>query len=96
MDRKEKNGYLVEGMVVEYKNKPNGKLCDKVIGAKFKAIRFDKGLTAETVVGDNKKFFSTIYDLYKFERGMKTNTSKYFALCKYYEYGVEHLFERLN
>ena len=46
MDRKEKNGYLVEGMVVEYKNKPNGKLCDKVIGAKFKAIRLDKGLTA--------------------------------------------------
>jgi len=96
MDRKEKNGYLVEGMVVEYKEKPSGKLLNKIIGAKLKAIRLDKGLKAETVVGDNKKFFTTIYDLWKFERGTKTCTSKYFALCKYYKYGVDHLFERIN
>jgi|TARA_Y100000310_G_scaffold323764_1_gene384641 hypothetical protein len=96
MDRKEKNGYLIEGMVVRFREKPNGKLLDKIIGAKLKSVRLNKGLKAETVVEDNKKFFTSIFDLWKFERGTKTCTSKYFALCKYYDYGIDHLFERIN
>ena len=96
MDRKEKNGYLVEGMVVEYKEKPNGKLLNKIIGAKFKDIRLSEKKTAEAVVEDNKKFFTSIYDLYKFERGIKTDASKLYKLCRYFKFDINFLFERLN
>ena len=95
MDRKDKNGYLVEGMIVKFKEKPNGKLLNKIIGAKFKDIRLSEKKTAEAVVEDNKKFFTSIYDLYKFERGMKTDTSKLFALCSYYKYDILQFYSRI-
>ena len=95
MDRKVRNGYLVEGMIVEFKDKPNNRLLNKIIGAKFKDIRLSQNKTAEAVVEDNKKFFTSVYDLYKFERGTNTDTSKYFALCRYYKYGTEFLYERV-
>ena len=82
MDRKDKNGYLVEGMIVKFKEKPNGKLLNKIIGAKFKDIRLSEKKTAEAVVEDNKKFFTSIYDLYK--------------LCRYFKFDINFLFERLN
>ena len=39
MDKKKANGYLVEGMIVAFRDKPNGNLLNKIVGAKFKDIR---------------------------------------------------------
>ena len=95
MDKKKANGYLVEGMIVAFRDKPNGNLLNKIVGAKFKDIRNKQNKTAEAVVGDNKKFFTSVYDLYKFERGMKTDTSKLFALCSYYKYDILQFYSRI-
>ena len=87
---------MFKGMVEDFKKKPNAKLFNQIIGLKFKNIRLDKNITAEAVVEDNNLYFSSVFDLYKFEKGIKTDVSKLFALQKYFKYDVVQLFERLN
>ena len=96
MNKLVKSDYMLKGMVEDFKKKPNAKLFNQIIGLKFKHIRLDKNITAEAVVEDNKTYFHSIYDLYKFEKGIKTDVSKLFALQKYFKYDVVQLFERLN
>ena len=96
MDREIKTNYMIKGMVEDFKNKPNSKLLNQIIGLKFKHIRLEKTITAEAVVEDNKEYFNSIYDLYKFEKGIKTDVSKLYCLCKYYKYDIVQLLERLN
>ena len=87
---------MIKGMVADFKQKPNAKLFNQIIGLKFKNIRLEKNITAEAVVEDNKIYFISFFDLYKFEKGIKTDVSKLFALQKYYKYDFLQLFERLN
>jgi hypothetical protein len=96
MNKMIKSDYMVKGMVSDFKKKPNSKLFNQIIGLKFKQIRLEKNITAEAVVEDNKIYFNSIFDLYKFEKGIKTDVSKLFALQKYYQYDLLQLFERLN
>ena len=96
MNKLVKSDYMLKGMVEDFKKKPNAKLFNQIIGLKFKHIRLDKNITAEAVVEDNNLYFSSIFDLYKFEKGIKTDVSKLFALQKYFKYDVVQLFERLN
>jgi len=90
MNKIVKSGYMIKGMVEDFKKKPDAKLFNQIIGLKFKNI------TAEAVVEDNKVYFNSIYELYKFEKGIKTDVAKLFSLCKYYKYDVTQLIERLN
>jgi len=87
---------MIKGMVEDFKKKPNAKLFNQIIGLKFKHIRLEKDITAEAVVEDNKIYFNSIFDLYKFEKGIKTDVSKLFCLTKYYKYDITQLLERLN
>ena len=87
---------MIKGMVEDFKTKPNAKLFNQIIGLKFKHIRLEKDITAEAVVEDNKIYFNSIFDLYKFEKGIKTDVSKLFCLTKYYKYDITQLLERLN
>lgn len=96
MNKIVKSGYMIKGMVEDFKKKPNAKLFNQIIGLKFKSIRLEKDITAEAVVEDNKIYFNSIYELYKFEKGIKTDVAKLFSLCKYYKYDVTQLLERLN
>tara|TARA_A100001201_G_scaffold44856_1_gene45862 strand:+ start:25 stop:315 length:291 start_codon:yes stop_codon:yes gene_type:complete len=96
MNKLVKSDYMLKGMVEDFKKKPNAKLFNQIIGLKFKHIRLDKNITADAVVEDNKLYFSSVFDLYKFEKGIKTDVSKLFALQKYFKYDVVQLFERLN
>ncbi len=96
MNKLVKSDYMLKGMVEDFKKKPNAKLFNQIIGLKFKHIRLDKNITAEAVVEDNNLYFSSVFDLYKFEKGIKTDVSKLFALQKYFKYDVVQLFERLN
>jgi|TARA_Y100001938_G_C8054942_1_gene413906 hypothetical protein len=96
MNKLVKSDYMFKGMVEDFKKKPNAKLFNQIIGLKFKNIRLDKNITAEAVVEDNNLYFSSVFDLYKFEKGIKTDVSKLFALQKYFKYDVVQLFERLN
>lgn len=96
MNKLVKSNYMFKGMVEDFKKKPDAKLFNQIIGLKFKFIRLDKNITAEAVVEDNKIYFHSVYDLYKFEKGIKTDVSKMYALQKYYKYDVLQLFERLN
>tara|TARA_Y100001937_G_C7075502_1_gene310409 strand:+ start:83 stop:385 length:303 start_codon:yes stop_codon:yes gene_type:complete len=81
----EKLKYEIIGMEETLKKKPNPKLFNKLTGLRFKLLRLEQGMTAEAVVQDNKIYFNTVYDLYKFEKGIKTDVSKLFALTKYYD-----------
>ncbi len=96
MNKIVKSGYMIKGMVEDFKKKPNAKLFNQIIGLKFKNIRLEQDITAEAVVEDNKVYFNSIYELYKFEKGIKTDVAKLFSLCKYYKYDVTQLIERLN
>ena len=96
MDKVIKNNYLINGMIESYKKKPSAKLFNQIVGTKFKDIRLHKNITAEAVVQDNQLYFNSVYDLYRFEKGIKTDVSKLFALVKYYEYDVKFLLERFN
>ena len=71
-------------------------MLDQIIGRKFQNIRLEKNITVEAVVEDNKAYFGSTQDLYKFERGIKTNGSRLFALAKYYKYNIVHLIDSLN
>ena len=75
---------MLKGMLASFKEKEDGRLFNRIVGIKFKNIRLNKNMTAEAVVQDNKKYFHSIYDLYKFEKGIKTDVSKLFALQQYY------------
>ena len=96
MDRLRKSDLMFKGMVVNFLEKPDSKLLDQIIGRKFQNIRLEKNITVEAVVEDNKAYFGSIQDLYKFERGIKTNGSRLFALAKYYKYNIVHLIDSLN
>ena len=96
MNKLVKSDYMFKGMVEDFKKKPNAKLFNQIIGLKFKNIRLDKNMTAEAVVQDNKKYFHSIYDLYKFEKGIKTDVAKMFALSKYYNYDINFFWQRFN
>tara|TARA_A100001201_G_scaffold65713_2_gene61664 strand:- start:1908 stop:2210 length:303 start_codon:yes stop_codon:yes gene_type:complete len=96
MNKQIKTNYMIKGMVEDFKKKPNAKLFNQIVGLKFKNIRLEKDITAEAVVEDNKIYFSSIFDLYKFEKGIKTDVSKLYALQNYYNYDALQLFERLN
>tara|TARA_B100000214_G_C23698464_1_gene504167 strand:+ start:289 stop:612 length:324 start_codon:yes stop_codon:yes gene_type:complete len=98
MNKVEKTNFLVDGMIEQFTKKPQRKLCDQIIGLKFKQIRLKQGKTAEQVVDDNKQYFSQPQELYRFEKGINTDASKLFALCIYYKYtsDIEHFFDRLK
>ena len=96
MDRLIKSDFIFKGMVDDFRKKPNFKLLDQIIGRKFQNIGLEKSITVEAVVEDNKEYFNSTQDLYKFERGIKTNGSRLFALAKYYNYDIVHLIDRLN
>jgi len=96
MDRLQKSQYILEGQVKFFKKKQYAYLLDQIIGRKFQNIRLEKNITVEAVVEDNKAYFGSTQDLYKFERGIKTNGSRLFALAKYYNYDIVHLIDRLN
>ena len=85
MKNLDKLNYEIIGMIETFKKKPDAKLCNRITGLKFKYLRLFQGITAEAVVQDNKPYFNTVYDLYKFEKGIKTDVSKLFALTKYYD-----------
>ena len=96
MNKQVKTDYMVKGMVEDFKKKPNAKLLNQIIGLKFKNVRLNKDITAEAVVEDNKIYFHSVYDLYKFEKGIKTDVAKLYALSNYFKYDTTQLFERLN
>ncbi|MEK9886425.1 MAG: hypothetical protein VW452_05925 [Pelagibacteraceae bacterium] len=96
MNKKTKANYLIEGMIEVFKKKKSSKLLNEIVGLVFKNIRLNKNITAEAVVQDNKIYFSSIYDLYKFEKGIKTDVSKLCALQSYYKYEIKELLDRLN
>lgn len=96
MNKQIKTDYMVKGMVQDFKKKPNAKLLNQIIGLKFKNVRLNKDITAEAVVEDNPIYFNSIYELYKFEKGIKTDVSKLFCLSNYYRYDITQLIERLN
>lgn len=96
MNKLVKSNYMFKGMVEDFKKKPDAKLFNQIIGLKFKFIRLDKNITAEAVVEDNKIYFHSVYDLYKFEKGIKTDVAKLYALSNYFNYDMTQLFERLN
>ena len=72
MNKHTKTDYMIKGMIEDFKKKPNAKLFNQIIGLKFKNIRLEKDITAEAVVDDNNIYFSSIYDLYKFEKCIAT------------------------
>ena len=96
MNKLVKSNYMFKGMVEDFKKKPDAKLFNQIIGLKFKFIRLDKNITAEAVVEDNKTYFHSIYDLYKFEKGIKTDVSKIYALSKYFKFSFEKYFTFLK
>ena len=96
MDKQTKSHYLLEGMFAEFQMKPQARLLNKMVGIKFKQIRLEKNITAEEVVDANKRFFSSVYDLYKFERGIKTDVARMLCLLKYYDYRIQFLEDRFN
>ena len=96
MNKLVKSDYMFKGMVEEFKKNPNPKLFNQMVGRKFKNIRLNKNITAEAVVEDNKTYFHSIYDLYKFEKGIKTDVSKIYALSKYFKFSFEKYFTFLK
>ena len=96
MDKETKSNFMLKGMLASFKEKEDGRLFNRIVGIKFKNIRLNKNMTAEAVVQDNKKYFHSIYDLYKFEKGIKTDVSKMFALSKYYNYDINFFWQRFS
>ena len=94
MDKETKSNFMLKGMLASFKEKEDGRLFNRIVGIKFKNIRLNKNMTAEAVVQDNKKYFHSIYDLYKFERGIKTDVARMLCLLKYYDYKIQFLEDR--
>ena len=88
MNKQLKTDYLIKGMIFELNKKPSPKLFNQIVGLKFKSIRLKNKRTAEAVVEDNKIYFNSIYDLYKFEKGIKLDASKLFCLSQYYQFDL--------
>jgi hypothetical protein len=88
MDKTKKTDYLIDGMIVEIRKKPSAKLFNQLIGLKFKSVRLKQKLTADAVVEDNKPYLNSVYDLYKFEKGIKSDASKLWNLSKYYRFDL--------
>ena len=88
MDKTRQTDYLIDGMIVEIKKLSPGKLFNQLIGLKFKSIRLKCKLTVDAVVEDNKPYFNSVYDLYKFEKGIKSDASKLWNLSKYYGFDL--------
>ena len=93
MDKIKKTDYLIDGMIVEIKKKPSAKLFGQLIGLKFKSIRLKCKLTVDAVVDDNKPYFNSVYDLYKFEKGIKQDASKLWNLSKYYGFDLPNFLD---
>ena len=87
---------MLKGMIASFKEKESGQLFNRIVGIKFKNIRLNKNITVEAVVQDNKKYFHSIYDLYKFEKGMKTDVAKMYILSKYYNYDINYFWQRFS
>lgn len=90
MNKETKTDYIIKGMEVELTKKPTPKLFNQIVGLKFKSIRLKNKQTAEAVVEDNKIYFNSIYELYKFEKGIKLDASKLFCLSQYYQFDLPH------
>jgi len=93
MDRQTKTNFLVSRMVESFNKNENAKLFNQVIGSKFKSIRLAEQKKVDEVVGDNKKYFRSNDDLYKFEKGIRTDIAKVFALSNYYGYDIHLLWQ---
>ena len=93
MDKETKSNFMLKGMLATFKEKEDGRLFNRIVGIKLKNIRLNKNMTAEAVVQDNKKYFHSIYDLYKFEKGIRTDIAKVFALSNYYSYDIDLLWK---
>mgnify|MGYP003133051812 CR=1 FL=1 len=96
MNKKVKTDYILKGMEVELNKKPSSKLFNQIIGLKFKSIRLNNNLTAEAVVEDNKIYFNSIYELYKFEKGIKQDGSKLFRLSKYFNFDLPNYLDNIT
>jgi len=96
MDKQTKSNFMLKGMIESFKERPSSQLFNRIVGIKFKNIRLDKGITAEEVIQDNKLYFHSIYDLYKFEKGIKTDVAKMFALSNYYNYDMNFFWQRFK
>ena len=87
---------MLKGMLASFKEKENGQLFNRIVGIKFKNIRLDNKITAEAVVQDNPKYFNSIFDLYRFESGVKTDLARVFALSNYYNYDLNILWRQFS
>jgi|TARA_Y100001970_G_C13645536_1_gene561023 ABC-type Na+ transport system ATPase subunit NatA len=96
MDKVTKTNFMVKGMVESFNKNANAKLLNQIIGIKFKNIRLDNKITAEAVVQDNPKYFNSIFDLYRFESGVKTDLARVFALSNYYNYDLNILWRQFS
>ena len=96
MNKLIKSNYMIKGMIEDFKQKPNSKILNKIIWIKFKNIRLEKNITAEAAAEDNSVYFNSIFDLYKFEKGIKTDVSKLICLCHYYKYDIKLLLENIK
>jgi len=96
MDKQTKSNFMLKGMIASFKERESGQLFNRIVGIKFKNIRLSKNITVDAVVQDNKKYFHSIYDLYKFEKGMKTDVAKMYILSKYYNYDINYFWQRFN
>ena len=96
MDKQKTYDYLIKGMMIAFTKEKSSKLFNQIVGLKFKSLRLKKNITVEAVVDDNKTYFKSVYDLYKFEKGIKSDGSKLCALQSYFKYDVKDLFDRLN
>ena len=88
MDKQKKYDYLIKGMMIAFTKDKSSKLFNQIVGLKFKTLRLKKNITVEAVVDDNKTYFKSVYDLYKFEKGIKSDASKLWNLSKYYGFDL--------
>tara|TARA_A100001201_G_scaffold117641_1_gene101251 strand:- start:598 stop:918 length:321 start_codon:yes stop_codon:yes gene_type:complete len=88
MDKITKTDFIIEGISSQIRKKPSPKLFNQVIGLKFKSLRLKTNRTAEAVVQDNKIYFRSIYELYKFEKGIKVDASKLWCLSNYFNFDL--------
>ena len=96
MDKKQKTNLLLDGMINKFRRTKDPhehyRLFNNLIGLKFKQIRLEKNITAESVVQDNKEMISDVHSLYKFEQGI-FHFGKLYALTNYYDVDVNDLFK---
>tara|TARA_Y100000015_G_C2360370_1_gene74931 strand:+ start:167 stop:496 length:330 start_codon:yes stop_codon:yes gene_type:complete len=96
MDKITKTDFIIEGISSQIRKKPSPKLFNQVIGLKFKSLRLKTNRTAEAVVQDNKIYFKSIFDLYKFEKGIKVEASKLWCLSNYYSFDLPEFLNKVT